>query len=234
MSPRVGPTPRGRRVLAVAAALTVTVAVAAGAGEYAADRVIRDRIAAAAPALGADLTVGESGSALWDVAEQRIPRLDVSSDDATLGQLGPVDVQARLDDVRFDGAAATVSGSSAEVTVPAQAVADAVQAAAPSVTVGGVTARPGSGTLVVALGLGGAAQLTLRPVLQDGRVVVTAVSATVLGAPVPADRLAALTAGIGRGARQDYPLGLHATSVAVTADGLRIQLTGGPSPLRRQ
>jgi hypothetical protein len=234
VSPKLGAAPRRRRILAVAAALAVTASVAAGAGEYAAGRMIRDRIAAAAPGLGADLTVGASGSALWDVAAQRIPRLDVSSDDATLGQLGSVDVQAHLDDVRFDGTAPTVAGSSAEVTVPDQAVADAVQAAAPNMTVDGVSAQPGSGTLVVALGLGGAAQLTLRPAVRDGRVVVTAVSATVLGEALPADRLAALTGGLDRGAGHAYPLGLHATSVTVTTDGLRIQLRGGPSPLRRQ
>ncbi|RAG81777.1 hypothetical protein DN069_30965 [Streptacidiphilus pinicola] len=227
-------TARRRRVVAVAAALAVTAGVAVGAGEYAAGRLIQDRIAAAAPGLGADLTVSESGSALWDVARQHIPRLDLASDDAALGPLGPVEVQARLDDVRFGGTTPTVGGTTADVTVPAQSVADAVQTAAPSVTVDGVTAQPGAGTLLVSLGPAGAAQLTLRPVVTDGRVVVSAVSATVLGAAVPADRLAALTAGLSRPGQHAYPLGLRATSVAVTADGLRVQLAGGPGALGRQ
>ncbi|MEY9876378.1 hypothetical protein ABH931_005888 [Streptacidiphilus sp. MAP12-33] len=226
--------PRRRRIVALAVVLAATAVTAAGAGEYAADRLIHDRIASAAPGLGTDLAVAESGSALWDVARQQIPRLDLTSDDATVGRLGPVSVRASLDDVRLGGTTPTVGGTTAEVSVPDQAVADAVQAAAPSVTVDAVTAQPAAGTLVVALGPGGVAQLTLRPTLTDGRVAVTTVSATVLGRPLPADRLAALTSGLARQTAHAYPLGLRATSVTVTADGLRVRLAGGPSPLRRQ
>ncbi|WP_152627370.1 LmeA family phospholipid-binding protein [Streptacidiphilus melanogenes] len=224
---------RRRRVTAVVAVLAVTALTTAGTGEWAADRLIRDRIAAAAPGLGADLTVSAEGSALWDLARQQIPRLDLSSDDATLGRLGPVDVRIRLDDVRFGGRATTVDGATAEVTVPLGAVADAVQAAAPSVTVDGATADPQAGTVTVALGFGGAAQLTLRPTVTDGQVVVTAVSAQVLGQALAPERLAALTKGMDQGAGHAYPLGLHATSVQVEVDGLRIELTAGPGTLKR-
>jgi hypothetical protein len=225
--------PRRRRAVAVATVLAVTMLTAAGAGEYAAGRLIRDRIAAAAPGLGADLSVAEGGSALWDVVRQQIPRLDLTSDDATLGRLGPVDVQVRLDDVRFGGTAPTVGGASAAVTVPLQSVADSIQAAVPSATVDRVTADPGTGTLGVLLGPGGVFQLTLRPSLTDGQVQVTAVSADVLGQPVSADRLAALTSGLDRRVQHSYPLGLRATSVRVGADGLRVELAAGPGPVRR-
>jgi hypothetical protein len=225
--------PLCRRAVAVVIVLAGTALTAGGTGEYAAGRLIRDRIAAAAPGLGADLTVTEGGSALWDVVRQHIPRLDLSSDDATLGRLGPVDVQVRLDDVRFDGSATTVAGAQAGVTVPLQAVADTVQTSAPSVMVGGVTADPGDGTLVVSLGPGGALQLTLRPSVVDGQVLVTAVSANVLGQALASERLAKLTSGLNQRARHAYPLGLRATSVRVDADGLHIELAAGPSPLHR-
>ncbi|WP_052441049.1 LmeA family phospholipid-binding protein [Streptacidiphilus anmyonensis] len=224
---------RRRRVVAVVAVLAVTGLTTAGTGEWAAGRLIRDRIAAAAPGLGADLTVSAGGSALWDLARQHISRLDLSSDDATLGRLGPVDVQVRLDDVRFGGPATTVGGATAEVTVPLSAVADAVQSAAPSVAVDGATADPQAGTVTVALGFGGAAQLTLRPSVADGRVQVAAVSAQVLGQALAPERLAALTKGMDQGAQHAYPLGLRATSVHVDADGLRIELTAGPGALKR-
>jgi hypothetical protein len=211
----------------------VTLLTGAGTGEYAAGRLIRDRIATAAPGLGADLSVAEGGSALWDVVRQQIPRLDLTSDDATLGRLGPVDLQVRLDDVRFGGAAPSLGGARAAVTVPLQSVADSIQAAVPSATVDGVSADPGTGTLEVLLGPGGLFQLTLRPSLTDGQVRVAAVSADVLGQAVSADRLAALTGGLNRRVQRSYPLGLRATSVRVGADALRVELTAGPGPLKR-
>jgi hypothetical protein len=231
VNPRLA-LPRRRRAVAVATVLAVMALTAAGTGEYAAGRLIRDRIAAAAPGLGADLSVTEAGSALWDVVRQQIPRLDLTSDDATLGRLGPVDVQVRLDDVRFGGSAPTVGDASAAVTVPLQSVADSVQAAVPSATVDGVTADPAAGTLRVMLGPGGVVQLTLRPSLTDGRVGVTAVSADIFGEAMSADRLATLTSGLDRRAQHAYPLGLRATSVQVDADGLRVELTAGPGPIK--
>lgn len=228
-----GPAWPRRRAVAVAAVLGVTALTAAGTGEYAAGHLIRDRIAAAAPGLGADLTVTEGGSALWDTVRQRIPQLDLGSDDAVLGRLGPVEVRARLDDVRFGGPVTTVGGATAEVTVPLQAVANAVRAAAPSVAVSGVTSDPGTGTFQVGLGFAGAVHLTLRPRVSDGRVLITAVSADVLGRALSADRLASLTGALDRQEQHAYPLNLRATSVHVAVDGLRIELSAGAGSLTR-
>jgi hypothetical protein len=75
--------------------------------------------------------------------------------------------------------------------------------------------------------------LTLRPSVADGRVLVTAVSANLLGQALASDRLANLTRGLNERAQHAYPLDLRATSVRVDAAGLHIQLTAGPGPLQR-
>ncbi|MEV7417420.1 LmeA family phospholipid-binding protein [Streptomyces sp. NPDC089919] len=226
---------RGRRkVLAVVTAVVVALAgLGAGAAELAARGVLRDRIAGAAPALGPDLSVATSGGwALWDLARGRIGRLDVSSGDARLGPLPGVSVRARLDDVRLGGHP-TVGGSRAEVTAPPESVAAALRARAPALSVGEVTADPERGTLVAAVGPGGAGRLTLRPVLADGRVGLTVAGLTVFGREVPDPGrfgLDGAAAGPGPAAR-DYPLGLRASSVRVAADGVHVALSGGPGPL---
>ncbi|MFR9795057.1 DUF2993 domain-containing protein [Streptomyces sp. MS06] len=210
----------------------VVAVLAAGTGELAARHLIRERIAGKAPGLG-DVSVAESGSsALWDLLHRHIPEVEVSSGDAALGPLTGVGVSARLHDVALD-ATPTVASTDATVTVPEAAIADAVRAKAPSVTVDSVTADPAAGTLTAAVGAGGLGRLTLEPLLSDGRVTFTATSLTVLGRELPVDSLGqgASGAGTGDGEFRPYPLGLRATSLAVTQDGVRITLHGGPSKL---
>ncbi|MFB6613893.1 DUF2993 domain-containing protein [Streptomyces sp. NPDC085524] len=220
-------------------ALTVTAAVAlvavlgAGAAEFAARGVLRNRIAAAAPALGDDVAVSAAGDwVLWQLVQERIPRLDISSDDARTGRLDHLKVEARLDDVRFGGKT-TVGAAHAEVTASTESIAAAIRTAAPSVRVGAVTTDPARGTVLASVGPGGAGQLTLRPVLADGRVGLTVDGLTLFGRSVPADRLGAGDGafGAGPGAPKEYPLGLRATSVHVRPDGLHVALAAGPGPL---
>ncbi|MFB0629606.1 DUF2993 domain-containing protein [Streptomyces sp. AB3(2024)] len=217
--------------------LTITGAVAAvavavtGAAESAAGAVIRHRVAKAAPGLGDAVTVGVGGDwALWDLAHRSIPRLDVGSDDARVGRLSGVRVRARLDDVRL-GERATVGGTRAEVTVSPGAIADAIRATAPSVTVASVTADPAAGTVLAAVGPGGAGRLTLRPALADGKVTLAVDGLTVFGRTVPAGRLGLDGLAPGPDPRAAYPLGLRATSAEVRPDGLHVSLEGGPGPL---
>ncbi|MFD8985226.1 LmeA family phospholipid-binding protein [Streptomyces sp. NPDC059564] len=218
-----------RHLLLTVAAGAVLVAVAAVGAESAARTVIQHRVAQAAPGLGDDVSVGVGGDdwALWDLAHERIPRLDISSDAARVGTLSPLRVQARLDDVRL-GAKATVGSTRAEVTVPPQAIADAIRTTRPGVPVASVSTDPENGTVLAAVGPGGAGQLTLRPALADGKVSLAVDGLTVFGRSVPADRFGPQAQAQ---APRAYPLGLAATSVRVRADGLHVTLTGGPVPL---
>ncbi|GGS20172.1 hypothetical protein Snoj_20870 [Streptomyces nojiriensis] len=224
---------RRRPVLTVTVAVLLPAVAATGAAEYAVRHHIHNRVARAAPGLGDDLTVGVAGgSALWDLAHESIPRLDISSDDARVGRLSQVRVRARLDDVRLGGTT-TVGATHADVTVSTQSLAAAIRGAVPSVAVAAVTADPGQGTVHADVGPGGLGRLTLRPVLADGKVTLAVDGLTLFGRSVPTERLGIASGGLGpqAGATKEYPLGLAATSAEVRLDGLHVALTGGPSTL---
>jgi len=231
---------RIRAVLRRHLALTVTTAVVTvavlgtGLAEFTARHIIQSRIEhAAALALGSDVTMSEGGDwALWDLAHKRIPRLDISSDDARLGPLAQVSVHAQLNDVHLGGTP-TVSSTQVQVTASMQSIADAIHNAAPSVAVTSVTTDPASGTIIAGVDPGGIGQLTLHPQLTDGKVTLAVDGLTVFGRSVPTRRLGMAKAGLGTasGPQKAYPLGLKATSVTVQPDGLHITLNGGPSTL---
>ncbi len=231
--PKTRAAVRRHLVLTVTTAVVLVTAVAAGAGELTARNMIENRIAKAAPALGGSLAVGVAGDwALRGLAQASFPRIDISSDDARLGPLPHVRVRARLDDVRL-GDRATVAGAHAQVTASPQSLAAAIRTVAPSVAVSEVTTDPAKGTILAAVGPGGAGQLTLRPVLADGKVTLAVDGLTVFGRPVPTGRLGTGDGGLGpdAGTPKEYPLGLKATSVDVRPDGLHVALTGGPGTL---
>ncbi|WP_405922273.1 DUF2993 domain-containing protein [Streptomyces sp. NBC_00122] len=224
---------RRHLVLTVTTAVLLVAVVATGAAEYTARNRIRDHIAQAAPGLGDDVAVSASGDwVLWDLAQESIPRLDISSDDARLGPLSQVCVRARLDDVRL-GEKTTVGSTHVQVTASPQSIATAIRTAAPSVPVTTVTTDPANGTVLAAVGPGGVGQLTLRPVLADGKVTLAVDGLTVFGRSVPTSRFGMGDGALGteRGALKEYPLGLKATSVHVRPDGLHVTLTGGSSTL---
>ncbi|WKD30927.1 DUF2993 domain-containing protein [Streptomyces xanthophaeus] len=222
---------RRRTVLTITVAAVLLAVVATGAAEYIVRHRIQSRVAQAAPGLGDDVAVGVAGGwALWDLAHESIPRLDISSDDARVGRLSQVRVRARLDDVRLGGTT-TVGGTHADVTVSTQSLAAAIRDAVPSVAVSAVTTDPAKGTVLADVGPGGLGRLTLRPVLADGKVTLAVDGLTLFGRSVPTDRLGIGAGGFGpqAGAPKEYPLGLAATSAEVRPDGLHVSLTGGPS-----
>lgn len=217
------------RVLSIAALLAVATLVVGGTGELVARHVIRDKVAGRVPALGSDVSVSESGGlALWDLVNGDIPELEVSSDDATFGRLSQVEVNAQLHDIHL-GAVPTVSSTDAEISVSTQSIAAAIESAAPSLTVSSVATDPSAGTLTAAVGPGGIGRLTLKPALSDGKVTFDATSLTVMGEAVPLGGLG--QTGTGAGVQQTYPLGLKATALSVTPDGVQVTLRGGPSTL---
>ncbi|MEU9256793.1 LmeA family phospholipid-binding protein [Streptomyces sp. NPDC048270] len=223
---------RRHLVLTVTAAVVPGAVLATGAAEFTARSVLRERVATAAPALGDGVSVRAAGGLLlWDLGRGSIPHLDVSSDDARIGRLSHVRVRARLDGVRL-GDRASVAGTRAQVTASPQSIAAAIRGAAPSVPVAAVTTDPAAGTVLAAVGPGGAGQLTLRPVLARGKVTLAVEGFTVFGRSVPTARLGLGEGGLGAEAGgRDYPLGLTATSVQVRPDGVHVALTGGPGAL---
>jgi hypothetical protein len=223
----------------VAAALT---ALTGGAGELIARGVVHHRVAAAAArVLGVApdrVTVGtEGGPALLALAHRRLGRVELSSDDATVGRLPGVSVDVRMDDLRLGGAP-TVGSTHADVRVPAGALVarsggDAGDTGG-GLPVTAVAPDPATGTLRLELG-GGIGRVTVRPVLRDGRVALTVTGAEFLGraaAPAVVDRIERRLAE--RSPRARYPLALRATSADVTSAGLHVTLDGGRAALPRR
>ncbi|MFE0462389.1 LmeA family phospholipid-binding protein [Kitasatospora sp. NPDC058965] len=219
---------RGRRRAVVAVLLLGSLVAAAGGGELTVRRLTRDRIDRAAPALGGGLAVDEPGSALWHAVDGRIPRLDITARNAQVGAVGGLGVRVRLRDLRPGHGRTAVGSSSAEVAVPTGSIAAAVRARIPSLPVAGVTDDPAAGTVTVVLGAGGLGRIVLRPQLTGGRVGLGVTGASLLGRPLPSDRVGQLAAALDAAtAGRPYPLAMTATALRVTDDGLRVTLTGG-------
>ncbi|MFE0625523.1 LmeA family phospholipid-binding protein [Streptomyces sp. NPDC058864] len=230
---------RWRRAGTVPVAAVALTALIGGAGELIARGVVHHRVAAAAGrALGVApdrVTVDTGGPALSALAHRRLDRVEAVGDDVTVGRLPGASVRVRMDDVRFGGTP-TVAATHAQVRVPAGSLRAGPGSGGtdggPPVTA--VLPDPAAGTLTLELG-GGIGRVTVRPVLRDGRVAVGVTGAEILGraaAPAVVDRIERRLAGRAPGAR--YPLALRATSVDVTAEGLRVTLDGGRATLPRR
>lgn len=228
---------RTRTVLVASVALT---ALTGGAGELVARGVVHHRVAAAAGhALGVapDRVAVDTGGgpALSALAHHRLDRVEVAGDGVTVGRLPGASVRVRLDGLRFGGAP-TVASSHADVRVPAGSLRarSGSGGADGGLPVTDVVPDPVAGTLRLELG-GGFGRVTIRPVLRDGRVVVTVTGAELLGraaAPAVVDRIERRLAD--RAPRARYPLALRATSVDVTSGGLHVTLDGGRAALPRR
>ncbi|MET8953561.1 LmeA family phospholipid-binding protein [Streptomyces sp. NPDC004393] len=221
---------RHRTVTALALALLLT---AAGA-ELTARTLLHARLATVAGRVlgkGSDIRV-EGGPALLDLWERHLDAVTVRSEHARLGRIPDVAVRARLDDIRLTGGqAGTVARTHAEVAVPAASLQALAAPSGTRIPVTGVRPDPGAGTITLDLGQSGLAQVTLRPRLKDGRVTLAVDSAEVLGGPAPVALVDRIRDTLSDRSGTDYPLGLKATALDVTASGLDVTLAGGHARL---
>ncbi|MHC3467439.1 LmeA family phospholipid-binding protein [Streptomyces sp. 7R007] len=225
---------RHRALTLTAAALALTL-LFAGAAELAARALLHSRLAAAVGrALGKDGDVRvdiTGGPALLDLYERHLDAVTVTGDHAVLGPVPDVSVRARLDDVRLSGhRSGTVAHTHADVEVPTGSLRDMTSGAGGRLRVSAVRADATSGTLTLDLD-GGLGRATLKPRLKDGRVALDLQSADVLGAPAPAALVDRIRGRLAQRADVAYPLGLKATAVDVTDEGLSITLDGGRTRL---
>ncbi|MCH0565579.1 MULTISPECIES: DUF2993 domain-containing protein [unclassified Streptomyces] len=165
-------------VLAAVLALLLT-----GAAEAVARGLVADRVADRLRNRLGDTHVEVDGLALAGLARSRFDGITVTGDQARLGRLAGASVDLRLTGVDLGGTprADHVRGA---ITVPPDAVAEALRQTSSGLPVTGVTPDPASGTLVVTA-RGGLATVTLRPALRDGRVTYQLQDARVLGLPAP-------------------------------------------------
>ncbi|MFF4353554.1 LmeA family phospholipid-binding protein [Streptomyces sp. NPDC001530] len=216
----------------------ILVAVPVG-GELLARSVLRDRVrAAASRALDGDLDIAlASRPALLQLADKRLPFVEVDSAHTRLGRVPDAQVHARLDDVHFTGGdpgRATMAAARVTVLIPPSAVAGMVRDVG-GMPVAGVRTDPRTDTMTLLMGQAGLGSVTLRPEIKDGRVRTTVTSVEIMGRTAPdamTDRIRHAVEG--RAEPQAYPVGLEATSARVEDDGIHVRLaTDSPATLPR-
>lgn len=225
---------RRHRAASVAVLALVALLLTATVAEFAARGLLHSRLATAAGrALGKDSDVHiDGGPALLDLYDRHLDVVTISSDDATLGRIPGVSIQARLDDIRLaDDASGTVGHTQADVEVPANSIQNLAATSGGRLPVTAVHLDDEGDTITLALGQGGLGQATLQPQLQDGRLILHLEDAEFLGSPAPDALLDQIQNGLADRSGTDYPLGLRATSLDVTATSLDITLTGGHARL---
>ncbi|MEE1821542.1 DUF2993 domain-containing protein [Streptomyces sp. BE20] len=227
-------TRRGRIARAVAVPVATVLVLAAGA-EVAAGHVLESRIAeSTAKALGAPVEVDTgSGPALVKILDRRLEHVTLSADNARLGGLSGASARITLTDVRFAASVPSAAGVSAQITVPADALAATVRDSGQSLPVGAARTDPAAGTIELGLGSGGTGRLTLKPALTDGRVTITATALEFLGRTITGPQLDRINERLtARKQGGGYPLGLSPTALAVTPTGLALTLSAGPTTLK--
>ncbi|MBN0045468.1 hypothetical protein JS756_15375 [Streptomyces actuosus] len=155
----------------------------AGTAEVVARGLVADRVSDRLRSRLGDTHVEVDGLALAGLARSRFDAITVTGDQARLGRLTGASVDLRLTGVDL-GSTPRADHVRGTITIPPDAVADALRQTSARLPVTAVTPDPASGTLVVTA-QGGLATVALRPVLRDGRVSYELKDARVLGLPAP-------------------------------------------------
>ncbi|KPI03169.1 Protein of unknown function DUF2993 [Actinobacteria bacterium OK074] len=179
---------------------------------------------------GVDVGLGPT-PVLLQLARGSFPRVQVSGSDATFRKFTGVDLHARLDDVTRSADGLSVRDSRVRAEMPDDALAGTVAAATGGAPT--VTADPDASQLIVHAGPLGQISIAYRPTLRDDGIHLERTSVHVGERTVPdalADRLL-------QGTPQEFdlsglPLDLKPERLTVTADGLRLDLTGGPATVK--
>ncbi|WUD56666.1 LmeA family phospholipid-binding protein [Nocardia sp. NBC_00511] len=165
---------------------------------------------------------------LLTMFDNKVSSVTVDSDDTKFGPAQGMVVHATFNDVvlKDDGkAGGTIGSSTADVTWSNDGIVKTLGG-----LVSGATSDPSTGTLSFSV-LGGLAQLQVKPQIVGDKVQVQTVAASLLGFGLPTDLVSGIV-DLMTESLQSYPMGLTATKVEVTKDGLHIALKGGPADLQ--
>ncbi|WP_433627934.1 LmeA family phospholipid-binding protein [Nocardia sp. CA-120079] len=156
----------------------------------------------------------------------KVDQVKVNSDDSKFGPAVGMVVHARFNDVEVSnsGSGSTVGSSSADVTWGNDGIRETLGG-----LVSGVSSSASTGMLTLDV-LGGLAQLQVKPEIKDGTVQVETKSAALLGMGIPTDLVSGIVEVFTQ-SLQSYPLGLKATEVKVTDNGVAVKLAGGRTEL---
>lgn len=156
----------------------------------------------------------------------KVDQVRVDSADSKFGPAVGMVVHARFNDLAVgnNGRDSTIGSSSADVTWGNDGIRETLGG-----LVSGVTSASSSGMLTLDV-LGGLAQLQVKPEVKDGTVQIETMSAALLGMGIPKDLVSGII-DVFTQSLQSYPLGLKATEVKVTDNGIAVKLAGGRTEL---
>lgn len=217
-----------RRTLVIALAVVATLLVTAlvGAELYARQRIsscIADQFE---QEMGSTIDVDFGAKPLlitW--IDGKVSSVTIDSQGDKFGPAVGMDVHATFEDLEMnEDGSGTVGSSSADVTWSEEGISETLGG-----LVSGVDASASSDTITLDV-LGGLAQLEVRPQVTGGAVDVQTMSAELLGIGLPTDLVAGIV-DVFTQSLQSYPMGLKATDIDVTDDGIDVTLAGGRTEL---
>lgn len=223
------PKPKRRKALVISLVVVAALVVALVGGEL----FVRQRATSCMESqfqsqLGSPVDVGLSWKPiLLQMADKSIPYVTIDSSGSTFGPAKGMQVKARANDIEVTDSpdsSGTIGSSTADVTWKTEGILATLQSQPLGGMVSAVTTDPSAGTLKISVG--GFADLTVRPAVQNGQVEVETVSAAILGLGLPT----ALVDGVVQtltDSLQQYPLGMAPTTLTITDDAVAVHLEGG-------
>lgn len=209
--------------LSLVAIILVAVIVGglAGAELYARHRVdgILVEIAECVVKDGATVSFGVNPPFLWQHVTGHYTNISVSTDGNQVQDAKGMQADVTVSDVRLHGTSdskGTIGALDATLTWTAAGIKDTVAANLPGVgsLVTGVTTDPAAGTLNLEAG---SITVTAKPVVTKGDLALEVVD---VAGPLAKDTVQTALDGLTAKLNAQYPLGIHADSVAVTATGV--------------
>jgi hypothetical protein len=201
--------------------IALSVGGLAGAELYARHRA-NDLLVAVAECIvkdGATVSFAVNPPFLWQRLSGRYTKISVSTDGNQVQEAKGMQADVTVEDVRPQSTSdskGTISSLTATLTWTADGIKDTVAANLPGVgnLVTGLTTDPAAGTLVLNAG---DMTVTAKPVVVDGNLALQVVDLT---GPLDKDTVQKALDGLTAKLNDNYPLGIHADSVEVSATGV--------------
>ncbi|MET8774357.1 DUF2993 domain-containing protein [Nocardia sp. NPDC004654] len=215
-------------VIALVVVATLLAAVLVGGEAYARHVVSRCISSQFEKEMGSRIDVGFGAKPMlitW--LDGKVSSVTVDSQDNKFGPAVGMVVHAEFNDlegVNSGNGGGVVGSSSAHVTWSNEGIQESLGG-----MVSGVRSSSASGMITLDV-LGGLAQLQVHPEVRNGVVEVQTKSAELLGIGLPTDLVEGIV-DIMTESLQSYPMGLKATEIKVTDDGVVAQLAGGRTEL---
>ena len=168
---------------------------------------------------GATISFGVNPPFLWQHITGRYTNISVTTAGDRVQDANGMTADVTLKDVRLQETAdskGTIGSLNATLTWKSAGIKDTVAANLPGVgsLITGVSTDPAAGTIVLEAGSNG---VTAKPVVTDGDLGLQVLD---VSGPLPKDTVQTALDNLTKKLNDNYPLGIHADSVEVTAAGV--------------